>query len=288
MAFAGGQRPDTVPGWCRHGWELADIVKVLEDWAAADVLSARRSASSRRRAASSSERGMSLSNWFKLNLLTAAFRDMEWRRTNRKVERIKLEIASLRRSPGASEHGNRAVEELDAALCEALYSNEIWFYSLVGRGISIWGGIETAMVAIVSALTGIKSEHAGLLMYSNMNFNLGWRGVVTELLRENSRTEHLVKAQWNDIQKRLGALKDTRDAIAHRSALNSEKLPNGAYELKASEWDIRTKSRKATAIRIDDMEKFVVECADTYRLLRSLHKAIKSALSDHPSPDIST
>jgi hypothetical protein len=141
-------------------------------------------------------------------------------------------------------------------------------YRLIGQCITIWSKGEGLLVDIAAVLLGTESEKAGLVLYSINNFHT-WLSIIEELFTLDPRYAPL-KPDWIKISERLKKCNNTRVALAHH-ALGPGKGIEHFVEtdfddisaiyptLRPNRSDMRAKSRKHTALGMEELSVFIDE-----------------------------
>jgi hypothetical protein len=190
--------------------------------------------------------------------------------------------------PVLTEDSKAQLDELAPKLDE---QNKYALYTSVGQALSVWAAMEEALVGIAALLLRTSLPKAGIIMYSILNFQV-WLNVVGELFSQDELYVTL-KPKWNKIYKKLRAMKDTRDRLAHHTVWHGDRVnPIGSHILlRPAEFDTRQKSQKQKyePIDYDQILRFTDSVNKVQDDLTALTNAIAEKTREaQPSPQKSS
>jgi len=126
------------------------------------------------------------------------------------------------------------------------------FQTVVGHALTTWARMEEQLVLLAAILIPAKTEKAGLILYSIINFSV-WLSVIDDLFLLETRFSEF-KPRWNKIHARLRRDKDYRDRLAHH-AVRLQNDNRRAFSLP-SRFDSRQKSRSFAPLTVDEAVAF--------------------------------
>ncbi len=179
------------------------------------------------------------------------------------------------------------IDKLDAEFKD---SERNQLFLMIGQALSAWATMEEFLVIIVAHLLVVKTQQAGLIMYSILNFNV-WLSLIHDLMGLNPKLAP-VQTRWNKISERIRKIKDLRDQLAHHSVSHAAEV-----HLKPSQFDIRQKTKLQRPLNLTEVYEFtqtvVAICgnlerfitADLWPLLSSEEKSAEPAPGHSPKSD---
>lgn len=151
-------------------------------------------------------------------------------------------------------------------------TNQKLVFGNVGLALSYWAKMEEAIVVIAALLLRVPNEKAGLMMYSILNFN-SWLDIINSLF-DIDDTLLPFKGRWSKVSRRIRAIKDQRDQLAHHP------IEGTSTAIKASVLDIRQKTKKQSALNVDEILQFHDAVLKIIGDLVSLVEAMSAAIRD--------
>jgi hypothetical protein len=171
----------------------------------------------------------------------------------------------------------REVEELEDE--QELFKLDL--FSAVGKALTSWALLEEMVVNVFSMLNRSTQTKAGAILYSIINFNT-WLSITTDLFAQDELYGSF-RPRWNKLSSRMRTLKDTRDRIAHHSAVVPDTLVEivALTSLKPSLYDTRPKSLKYSPLTTDQIAEFSYKIADVLRGLEDMIDEMKKVSDTH-------
>jgi len=157
-----------------------------------------------------------------------------------------------------------------------------------GHAITGWALMEDSLVLLAAILLRATPERTGLVFFSIINFQ-AWITIITELFELDEEFAPFQR-RWNKIFERIRAEKDDRDRLAHNYIM-SEKVsanPLGVPIKIASRIDMRTKSRKAIPMTVDQVLAFRTRIDAIADDLNSLIKDMSEQMRGAASASVAT
>ena len=124
---------------------------------------------------------------------------------------------------GLEKYAQEQVAFIDKMSADIKDSERNQLFLMIGQALSAWATMEEFLVLIVANLLVVKSQQAGLIMYSILNFSV-WLTLIHDLMGLNPKLSPIQK-RWNKISERIRKIKDLRDQLAHHSVSHAEVQP---------------------------------------------------------------
>lgn len=176
--------------------------------------------------------------------------------------------------------------ELDALRNSATDNDRRILYLSVGLAITAWAKMEDHLVGVAALLLRTPIEKAGTVMYSIINFN-AWLGLISDLFEQDEQLKPL-KGEWNKISKRIRAIKDKRDQIAHHPVVEVDSLLVPSAAIRRSKFDMRLKSQRLRPLDIDEINHLAETVAaispDLHELLMEMFQTLGALPKNSPAP----
>ncbi|MEH2471912.1 hypothetical protein V1281_006900 [Nitrobacteraceae bacterium AZCC 2161] len=151
------------------------------------------------------------------------------------------------------------IEKLNDEKVDLKTRSERDFFRCVGIALTQWMSTEQQLAIIFSILLRTTPERAGVILYSITNFNV-WLSIIDELFSSDKDLE-VLKKRWNKFNERMRSLKDTRDRLAHHTAVSSDHDHAARlFEitvLRPSPFDTRKKSLKYQPLTFMQVNEFI-------------------------------